>query len=124
MWTHQNKVSHEKQDCEASKKKQEMLNNCIDEEFENGIVGLRKQDQDFMDITPEKVKKWNVSQQGQWLEGINIIREKQQTIKDKVEKKSEKYFVTKKISKYKDYYYNAKTRTPPGEMAKRHRNPK
>ena len=48
---------HDKQDREASKKKQEMLNNCINEEFENGIVGLRKRDRDFMDITPEKVKK-------------------------------------------------------------------
>ena len=86
MWTHRYEVLHDKQDDDASKKKREMLNNCIHEEFENGIVGLRKQDRDFMDITPEKVKKWNVSQQAQWLEGINIIREKQQTMKDKVEK--------------------------------------
>ena len=39
------------------RKKREMLNNCIDEEFKNRIVGLRKRDQDFMDITPEKLKK-------------------------------------------------------------------
>ena len=34
-----------------------------------------------MDIAPEKVKKWNVSKQAQWLEGIDIIREKQKLLK-------------------------------------------
>ena len=75
MWRHRNNTIHDKQCTIASKKKQEKIDDDIDNEFKLGSDDLRAQDKELMDVPKKKVKRWYVSDKIRWLQEVHIARQ-------------------------------------------------
>ena len=60
-----------------------MLDEQIDDEFNLRDTDLRPRDKEFLALSQKKVKTWGSSMKEQWLEGMDIVRQKGSEYKKK-----------------------------------------